>query len=132
MFISCFVSFCVLLCLSSCSGYVHTHPVLLHSLYIVLYLPVYSPHIILNISYFMFFLTLVNFAIFSSTQFHLISQADMSDLICDLNLSKNQSELLAFRLKSFDLPQNALRYLCPVIVKKTFYHFFSGRQFSVL
>lgn len=41
-----FVSFCVLLCACSCSGYVHTHPVLLHNLYIAFHLSVYSPHII--------------------------------------------------------------------------------------
>ncbi|GBM45678.1 hypothetical protein AVEN_237916-1 [Araneus ventricosus] len=34
---------------------------------------------------------------------HLISQSDLNDLVRDLNLSKNQSELLASRLKEWNL-----------------------------
>lgn len=41
-----------------------------------------------------------------STQPHLISRAELNDLIRDLNLSKSQSELLASRLKGWNLLQS--------------------------
>ena len=39
----------------------------------------------------------------SSNEPHLLNQGDMNDIVCDLNLSKNQAELLGFRLKGWNL-----------------------------
>ena len=41
----------------------------------------------------------------SSSEPHLLSQGDLNDLVRDLNLSKKQSELLASRLKGWNLLQ---------------------------
>jgi len=39
----------------------------------------------------------------SSNEPHLLSQGDLSDIICDLNLSKKQAEILGSRLKGWNL-----------------------------
>jgi len=39
----------------------------------------------------------------SSNEPHLLTQGDLNDIICDLNLSKKQAELLGSRLKGWNL-----------------------------
>jgi len=45
----------------------------------------------------------------SSLDPHLLTQEDLNDMVRDLNLSKQQSELLCFRLKSWNLLNNDVR-----------------------
>lgn len=42
---------------------------------------------------------------YAPNQLHLLSQGELSDLICDLDLSKEKAELLASRLKQCNLLQ---------------------------
>ena len=39
----------------------------------------------------------------SSNEPHLMTQGDLNDIVCDLNLSKKQTELLGSRLKGWNL-----------------------------
>jgi hypothetical protein len=69
----------------------------------------------------------------SMTESHLISQADLSDFVCDLNLSRNESRLLASRLDSWKLLEKAPRNIfLPQASEGPFISFVSPRQFSVL
>jgi hypothetical protein len=47
----------------------------------------------------------------SSSEPHLLTQGDLSDLVRDLNLSKKEAEILASRLKRWNLAQQVLKYV---------------------
>jgi hypothetical protein len=54
------------------------------------------------------------------TEPHLSSREGLSYLICDLSLSKYQSESLDSRFKVWNLPKEALLHLCSISVKNNF------------
>jgi hypothetical protein len=41
----------------------------------------------------------------SSSEPHLLTQGDLDDLVCNLNLSKKEAEILSSRLKGWNLLQ---------------------------
>jgi hypothetical protein len=66
---------------------------------------------------------------FSLTEPHLTSDADLSDLVRDLNLAQNRSKLLASTLKGWNLLQKGTKMSLFCSHQKEFLSFFfSGRQ----
>jgi hypothetical protein len=65
----------------------------------------------------------------SLTQPHFISQPDSIDLLCDINLSKDQSGLRASTAKRMQFPRQRHSDMNSANINKTFYHSFS-RQLS--
>jgi hypothetical protein len=45
----------------------------------------------------------------SSSEPHILTQGDLKDLVCDLNLSKKEAEILACRLKGWNLLQQCTK-----------------------
>ena len=57
----------------------------------------------------------------SSNKPHLISQGELNDLVKDLNLSKNQVELLGSKLQGWNLLYKKYKiFFCRLLRKKTF------------
>jgi hypothetical protein len=68
----------------------------------------------------------------SLTEPDLIPETDLSDLVHDLNLRKNQIELLASRLKGWYLLEKCTKIYLFCKHQKVLQFFFSGKQFTVL
>jgi hypothetical protein len=58
-------------------------------------------------------------------QHHFIPQVDQSNLVCDLNLLKNQAEPMVFRLKEWNLLVNVTKISLFHKSQKDFFPFFS-------